>query len=485
MLSAKNITGMYRKIPSSVINWKMLLHNYSSTITSLAIQPYSSSKNITRNKNILPYTNLKPLNLNLKSHNIPSLINVDSKFLYWFAGFVDGEGSFAIYLPKNKNAVRFTLTIQLHIDDILVLQKIQKVLNIGKIITHKNVAIWQVAKHSELVNTLVPILKFTDLHTTKRFDFYDWSKGIELKNNVPSAYKTSDRRLLTPSLLNEIKLLRDSLNKARVSQLALKYPVGSQPMDLLPTINPYWLLGFIEGEGSFSVSAFKNQFKLGQEGFSLPVLLSIERYISDLPKLFDYTTGSPKPKASIAYSEKENYAQLTYSNVDTLFDYILPFLLRLDYFQTRKAIDFKLWAVLLILRKSGIFFLPQGKTLGHILVNSINNRRYTNAIEGIKSAVPQALIESVLALTPPYNMYNGLNHTQHSQKLSGLLRRNKENLLFVYISDGTQVSGSPFNSYLLASSTLNIPRHLLQNWVDVPFPYENKYYLRTKENLDM
>lgn len=291
------------------------------------------------------------------------------------------------------------------------------------------------------------------------------------------ASKNTDRRHLTTELLSTIKAIKLGMNKGRISQLSLKIPTGPESMDLIPSINPYWFLGFIEGEGSFGVSRMNNQFRIGQEAFSLPVLLGIRNLIYELPNLFNITEDSPRPKGTLVYSDKENYAQLSYSNVDTLYDYLLPFFLRLDYFQTRKAVDFKLWAILLILRKTGIFFLPQGKTLGHIIFQSINNRRYTTATE-IKNVVPQALIESVLSLTPPYDLSNGFTHTQQSQKLGGISRRSK-NVLYVYDKDGYEVDGSPFNSPTIACDKLKISRHLINNWIDVPFLYNNEYLIRS------
>lgn len=375
----------------------------------------------------------------------------------------------------------FYLSINLHIDDVAILHKIKDTLQIGKVHIYTSTAILQIVKHSELINTLIPVLDYTGLYTTKRFDYKDWAKGVHLKNNVPSSTLNSDRRFLTPKLLDTIRILKTGMNKGRVAQLSLKIPTGLEPMDLIPSINPYWLLGFIEGEGSFSVSRFNNQFLIGQEGFSLPVLLGIQNYISEFPNLFNLTKDSPKPNGRIAYSIKENYAQLTYSNADTLYDYILPFFLRLDYFQTRKAVDFKLWAILLILRKTGIFFLPEGKTLAHIIFQSINNRRYSTAAPSdIKSAVPQALVDSVLSLTPPYDLSNGFLHVQQSQKLAGFLRRTKkDNRLYVYNKDGKEVKGSPFKSTMVASTELKISRHLLTNWIDVPFLYNNEYLIRS------
>lgn len=88
----------------------------------------------------------------------------------------------------SKNAVSFSLSIQLHIDDVNSLHKIKDTLQIGKVQIYRNVAVWQTSKHSELIDTLIPILNYTGLYTAKRFDYRDWAKAINLKNNIPSSW---------------------------------------------------------------------------------------------------------------------------------------------------------------------------------------------------------------------------------------------------------------------------------------------------------
>jgi hypothetical protein len=59
----------------------------------------------------------------------------DEKFLNWFVGFADGESNFSIVLYKNSDgnilSATFRFTIELHVDDIEVLNYIKRKLNIG------------------------------------------------------------------------------------------------------------------------------------------------------------------------------------------------------------------------------------------------------------------------------------------------------------------------------------------------------------------
>lgn len=58
--------------------------------------------------------------------------NINEDFLFWFSGFTDGEGNFSITLDRGYIIFRFK--INLHIDDLEVINIIKSKLNIGRII---------------------------------------------------------------------------------------------------------------------------------------------------------------------------------------------------------------------------------------------------------------------------------------------------------------------------------------------------------------
>ena len=61
-------------------------------------------------------------------------------------------------------------------------------------------------------------------------------------------------------------------------------------------------------------------------------------------------------------NKKTNVVSLVVSSVDSLYYYVLPYLDSSNMY-TRKAIDFKLWRVALLLKIHGYYFLPEGKKL--------------------------------------------------------------------------------------------------------------------------
>nr|QNH92705.1 hypothetical protein [Wolfiporia cocos] len=90
----------------------------------------------------------------------------------------------------------------------------------------------------------------------------------------------------------------------------------------------------------------------------------------------------------------------------------MPYLISYaDTFSSRKKIDFLLWVVILILNKTGIIRLPEGKALAEKIESIMNHRRYSNN-PGSSSIVPvsQDEIDRVLSLTPPFDLNSGKSH---------------------------------------------------------------------------
>lgn len=444
-----------------------------------SIIPYSYCKNITSNIKLMPYLNNYLKILNLTPHNIPSLKNVSSKFLYWFTGFSEGESTFQIYFVKHKNAVKFSFRITVHIDDKKALEKIQETLGIGTICNvGQTYCVFEVTKLDDILNVLIPIFDYTGLITAKRFDYEIWKEAVNIKAKVPSSSKIVDRRILKPEQLKEINLLKDSMNRKRIHSFFLN---GHNSNVIIPLINPYWLVGFVEGEGSFSISGLNNIFSIGQEGYSMSMLIGIQQFINDLPQGLNYNIKNKvKPKGQIKYSLKENYGQLSYTNLDVLYCYLITFFLEINYFQTRKEIDFKLWCVLLLLRKSGIFYLPEGKLLTQLISSSINNRRYSTAISlapinDLTWNTYQLLVNIILSISPPLDMNSETNYIQLVQNLTRQIRKNRKFAVYVYNENNEEIKDSPFKTYAEASRKLNVGTHIFKQYIDKNKLYLSKY----------
>lgn len=285
-------------------------------------------------------------------HNIKSLPNATEQFLQWFVGFVDGEGSFSIVPNKTWSFVRFAFNIELHVDDIEILHKIAKILGVGIVKrVGKNSARFSVFAINDIVTVILPIFLNFPLQTTKALDFACFSEAIQIKLNSIS-------KKLSETDLTKIKDLKAGMNSGRVT-------IDKEELDILTkrvSINAFWLIGFIEGEGTFGYKHLVPYFQIGQHKKSLFVLNAIESFILKLPKVQCETINNKKPNVHYALNQKTNVYSISIVDIDSLFYYIVPFFLSMP-FLTRKAVDFKYWVISVRMHKFGYSYLPEGKKL--------------------------------------------------------------------------------------------------------------------------
>nr|YP_010003154.1 hypothetical protein JXY92_mgp10 [Ulva torta]AZP40266.1 hypothetical protein [Ulva torta] len=137
-------------------------------------------------------------------------VKVDTTFLIWLIGFVEGDGSFII----SHNKVYFDLTQDLK--DINLLYEIKSVLGFGKILTrtdkHRNVGV-----------------------------FY-----ITGKHNFIRLAHLFNGNLITNHKKHQFKAWLNVLNKQYNQQIEA---INS---DIQPSFNDSWLSGFIDAEGCFA-----------------------------------------------------------------------------------------------------------------------------------------------------------------------------------------------------------------------------------------
>lgn len=192
---------------------------------------------------------------NPKNKLLPVL---DDKFLSWLIGFTEGDGSFVI---NHRKELSFIL-IQ-GIDNVGILYKIQKILNMGNVI-----------KQGPRVYRLI----------------------INKKEHIQLLQLLFNGNLILPSR-------KIQFNKFLITYNASKKiinPINYLSSSILPSLNDQWILGFTEAEGCFTISllsnsnAFRTRFILTQKGdINLPIL-------SQLIKLFNVGIIS-------GHSKKDNY----------------------------------------------------------------------------------------------------------------------------------------------------------------------------------
>lgn len=164
------------------------------------------------------------------------LKNVSSEFLYWFSGFTDAEGNFLISIDRQY--VRFRFKISLHIDDVEVLNTIKSNLNVGTVTleSSRKCCSYVIQDYEQIKSVICPIFHAFPLHTSKRLDFENFFQAVLIKDN----------KKLSNTDMSKIVSLKNTMNTKR--EIFTYNTTKSQII-----INPNWLIGFLEGEGTFGI----------------------------------------------------------------------------------------------------------------------------------------------------------------------------------------------------------------------------------------
>lgn len=155
----------------------------------------------------------------------------------------------------------------MHIDDVQVLNYIKDTLGIGTIHISKTEAkaYYSVSSRQEL-NIIIAIFSRYNLNSTKHLDFLAFTQAFLLYNlSKDGEYRSN--------LKPQISKIMDSMNSQRTD--------FSMPPAHKVKITSPWLLGFVEGDGSFFVRGAASQgqlvFYISQKG-NKALLEAIQEY---------------------------------------------------------------------------------------------------------------------------------------------------------------------------------------------------------------
>lgn len=144
------------------------------------------------------------------------------------------------------------------------------------------------------------------------------------------------------------------------------------------SITKYWLLGFIEGEGSFFVVRDEciTGFSLGQVSQNKPLLEKIVEFFNSYIGDFYIKKNSIGiyDNAKINFVNQKPYSEIRSSNLDFLWKMIVPLLKDLNWL-TKKHKDFIDWTLILELKVAGLHKVSEGKEMILKLYSQMNNNR--------------------------------------------------------------------------------------------------------------
>jgi hypothetical protein len=156
----------------------------------------------------------------------------NAEYLEWLVGFTDGDGSFCLIDYKPWLNHRFS--IGLHLRDIQLLYKIKTNLGIGRVEFNTERALYVISDMNHLIDNIVPIFDASPCLSRKFFQYKIWRETLlQRKEGIPL--------LVRPEYAKDIAYSLKPIEEI----LALPYFDN-------------WLVGFIEAEGSFSISIEDN-----------------------------------------------------------------------------------------------------------------------------------------------------------------------------------------------------------------------------------
>ena len=352
----------------------------------------------------------------------------DNEFLQWFVGFSDAESAFMINIKNNKE-VHFVFQITLHIEDVAVLYSIKDKLGIGIVSIKGTTCSFRVHSFRVIIENILPIFDKYPLLTLKQLNYRDWRKAIFLKKLDQEAQSA---RSLSIETLNTIANIKKGMNDLRTNYEGY---ILTHNM-----IFKNWLVGFVEGDGTFHFSNSTVVFGITQK--DKKILEAISLFLHNIPLSPPYNDLVVPNKPNCIIKNNKNAYQLVITDKDVLFQYIYPFFKDLSFY-SRKSIDFSIWSLGLYLFIYGYTHFPKGKELLIKLSNNMNSKRYFSDLSDFLDIKE---IENLFAINPPFDIHSGKSHFHLAKEFYQAKGSRYGFKLHIY-KNRIEIKGSPFDSF--------------------------------------
>ena len=298
----------------------------------------------------------------------------DEDFLRWFSGFSDAEGNFSINFYKNKlgntSSVSFKFNIELHVDDKDTLNIIKKRLNLGNDIAVYGNSCKFTVTHPEEIYKLIEIFDKYNLNTTKYLDYLDFKKAFKI-------YQERIKTVQDEEIFNNILNIKEGMNSNRTSR--------DFPVEHNICITDYWLLGLIEGEGSFYLDRSKMEpiFSITQSNIQHSLMEAIKNYLLDRLGFDKYSMFKLNNSSVIdvitgkAINNSKPLSVLRIKNTNVLTNYLIPYFNEME-FLSKKGLDYREFKIICKAIYDGAHRTEEIKELIIKLSYTMNNYRLSN-----------------------------------------------------------------------------------------------------------
>jgi len=239
---------------------------------------------------------------------------MSSNEIKWAIGLIEADGYIGFNHNGNKKWI-VTLKVSLNSYNARAVYKLKNIFGLGKIHWSKEMVTWKITRRDTIKNKIIPILEEFEFRGSKYYEFILLKKAI----NVMESFKSKDEKheILTrlkilsktntyrvsPVLIPKIKENNEMIKKYNNEKDVVLIDLISEET-LLKAMDPWWLAGFIEGEGSFQINN-RNQvvFELGQK-YNTLIVWVIHKHLNLKSKIKErvngeYTMLSTKDNKSI------------------------------------------------------------------------------------------------------------------------------------------------------------------------------------------
>ena len=224
-------------------------------------------------------TNLKNKRIRLYSSNTSkypryNLNNTHYLNPYYITGLVDAEGCFTTSIYKDCRMktgwqVKPIFQLNLHKKDLKILEALQKTWGVGKIYKHGQDSFMYRVSSLKNLRVITTHFDHYPLITQKFADYLLFKQSIDL---IQEKLHLTEKGLLT--LVGIKSVLNWGLSEKFKETFPNMIPVVRPKVDISEIKDVYWLIGFVEGEGSFMVIIQESKSKKTTDNIGLRFVIT-------------------------------------------------------------------------------------------------------------------------------------------------------------------------------------------------------------------
>ena len=141
----------------------------------------------------------------------PEVSDISIKDPQWLAGFASAEGCFLVKITKavtHRSGYQVSLIFKLvqHSRDEQLIRSLVNYLGCGTISLFDSAVEYRVTRFGDLTDKIIPLFQKFPIQGVKFLDYKDFVRVLELMNN---------KLHLTPKGLEQIKFIKENMNKGR------------------------------------------------------------------------------------------------------------------------------------------------------------------------------------------------------------------------------------------------------------------------------